>query len=301
MKKELRHSKQVRSRAIGTLLLALPFGGLALPLSPAQAQPAAPAKKNFKPLSAEQKAEVAKAMTISLVTQVGKSVVALKMDGASLEQVIARVKEMSPGQPVPVEVRGARPVKVSFDLKQARVGTVLSNVACLAGCRLWVVGTGFLIAPKSLLTEAELADMKAGQVGEWRANADAGDPDGGNNGWSTSSTRDRLLARTIGQEVTGGADAAALPAMKVKMTFGDFSPASQGALQQLAASATAPGPGQVIHVGGAPIGYVSPPIRLVPTSPISIDTSKPGWLDIVITNNPSDPGGTQASIGILIR
>lgn len=299
MTRELRHTKGFRSRALGTralgtLLLALPLSGIAFQLSPAQAQPTPPTspKKKFKPLSAEQKAAVTEAMVISQATQVGKSVVDLKMDGASLDQVIARVKGLLPDSPLPVEVRGARPVKVSFDLKQAQVGTVLGNVACLAGCRLWVVSTGFLIAPRSQLTEAERADMNEGQVGEWLANRDAGDPDGGNNGWSARSTRDRLLARTVAQEVTGGTDPAALPVVNMKMAFGDFSPGSQGMLQQLVDSSRG-----LVRSGGSMIS----PVHLTPSSPISIDTSKPGWITIQYGDTLSDSHAGAGSIGLLIQ
>lgn len=295
MKRDIRHPN-FRSRAVGTLLLALPFGGLALPLSLAQAQPAPPtaAKKKFKPLSPAQKADIARVMTIAQATQVGTTVVDFKMENASLDQVIARIKTLLPDQPVAIEVRGARPIKVSFDLKETRVGTVLNNVAGLAGCRLWVVGTGFLIAPKIQLTEGEVADMKAEQAqgGEWTANVDAGDPAGGNNGWSSASIRDKILARTVAQEISGGDDPKALPAVKVKMTFADFSPNAQGILQQLADSATA--------LAQSP-SHMTPPIRLSPLSPISIDTSQPGWVTIGIDRGLSDDGATAASLGISIR
>jgi len=281
-------------RAVGTLLLTLPLVGIALPLPLAQSQPAPtlPAKKSFKPPSAEQKAAVAKAMTIAQGARAAKNVVDFKMENASLDQVIARVKEMLPGQPVSVEVRGAQPVKVSFDLKNTRVGNVLSNVAALAGCRLWVVSSGLLIAPKAQLTQAELADMKAGQAGEWALDLNAVGRDGGERGWSSATVRDRLLARAIGQEVTGGDDPTALPAVKANMTFGEFSPSSQMMLQQIADSAI--DDTRVTDPGIAPI-------RLSSSSLVSIDTSRPGWLHIGLHNGPSDPGPMGAGIGISIR
>ena len=256
--------------------------------------PPTPAKKNFKPLSSAQKADIARVTTVAQATQLGITVTDFKMENASLDQVIARIKKMFPDQHVPIEVRGAQPIKVSFDLKATRVGTVLNNVAGLAGCRLWVVGTGFLISPKAQLTEGELADMKAeqAQAGEWTANADASDPDGGNNGFSSSSIRNRILARTIAQEVTGGTDPAALPVVKAKLAFGDFSPEAQGILQQLANSA--------VNDARASNPAVAP-MQLSPLSPISIDTSQPGWITIGIDRSLSDDDATVASIGISIR
>ncbi|RYG55191.1 hypothetical protein EON80_30985, partial [bacterium] len=138
--------KRFRCRAIGTLL-ALPLSGIALQSSPVQAQvaPARPAKKTL--LSAEQKVAVEKFLAVAGQEKFCKKTIDFKIENASLEDIIASIKRIAPGENVAIEIRGARPLQLSFDLKQEKTGNLLNNVAALAGCKLFLRPEGLLIAP----------------------------------------------------------------------------------------------------------------------------------------------------------
>lgn len=275
--------KRLCPRAFGTLLLALPLSGITFQAQPVQAQPAPslPARKSS--LSLGQKAVVAKILRISRQGTVCKNHVDFQVQHATVQDVVAHVKEVLPGQIIPIEVRGAKPISVGFNLKNARLGDILGHVAGLAGCKLWMLSSGLLIAPESLLTSAERADVKQQQGGEWAKSAEAGASD-----WSNQRLAQELFVTSVAHEVTGSA-ATPQPAVAVKASFGNFSPESQAMLQQLVDWALA-------GVGPSVAGL--PPFQLSAGSPVSVDTSKPNAISIGFDPGTSDPDGT--SIGITI-
>ncbi len=268
------HPKRSSRRALSTLLLALPLSGIASQLPSAQAQPALtqPAKKS--PLSSEEKATIAKVIAISHQENVCKNRLNLKMDNATLEDVVARVKELLPGQTIAVEVRGASPVHVGFNLKGARVGDVLDHVAALAGCKLFVLSNGLLIAPASLLTGAELQDIKQRQGGEWAKSTESG-----GSSWSTKSGASSLFTRAVAQEATGS-NTTPLPTGVLKTTFGNFSPEAQAMLQEMASWVS-----EATH----PLNPNAASLHLNAGSPISVDTSDPNVIHITFDHGISDP------------
>lgn len=276
------HPKRSSRRALGTLLLALPLSGIALQLPSAQAQPAPtlPAKKNPKPLSPDQKTALDKVLAITHQENLCKSIIDLKVENATLDDVTTRIKAMLPGQTIAIEVRGANLVHVGFDLKGAKVGDTLDHVAALAGCRLFVFSRGLLIAPTALLTEAELSDIKQWRGGEW-----AKDLEAGGTGWYIGREANQLFARAIAQEATGS-DAKPFPAGVVKTTFGNFSPDSQAILQQMATD---------IREHRRSVDPGAPPFHLSPDSPIAVDTSNPTAISISFDSGASVDQGSMVS------
>lgn len=271
------HPKRSSRRALSTLLLALPLTGIAFQLPGAQAQPALtqPAKKS--PMTPEQKAAVTKILALSRQSNVCKSVIDLKVENATLPDVVERIKATLPGQAVAVEVRGANPVRVSFDMKSGKVGDVLDHVAALAGCKLFILSGGLLIAPPSSLTGAERFDIKQSQGGEWAKSTESG-----GSGWSYKSAVSKFFTRAVAQEATGS-DAQSLHAGVVKTTFGSFSPEAQAMLQEMASWAS----------GGA--NPSAAPFHLGPDSPVSVDTSESNTIDITFGRGPSDPADKTTS------
>ncbi len=274
------HPKRSCRRALGTLLLALPLSGIAFQLPSAQAQPALiqPAKKS--PLSPEQKATVNKLLAVLQQARVCKLPIDLKVENATLEEVTNRIKTMLPSQAITIEVRSAKPVQMGFDLKSTRVGDVLDHVAALAGCRLFVLSDRLLIAPSSLLTEAELRDIRQKRGGEWAKSTESGA-----SGWSAKIQATELFTRAVAQEATGST-AKPLPPGVMKTTFGSFSPDSQAMLQEMA-SWSSGGVGQPTPD--------APPFHLSAESPVSVDTSKPNTIDITFSRGISDPAGPMTS------
>ncbi|PQV62859.1 hypothetical protein B1R32_12032 [Abditibacterium utsteinense] len=279
------HPRRSCGRTLGLFLLVLPISGIAFQLSSVQAQPVpiAPAKKSPKPLSPEQKMVTDQVMAIARLENLCQSRIDLKLTNATLEDVTARVKQALPGQAVAIEVRGASPVRVGFELKEVGAGEVLQTVATLAGCKLFLLSGGLLIAPPSQLTGAESLEVKQKKGGEWAANVLTGE-----RGWSNQSRAEKLLALAIAQEITGS-DAKPQPAIVQKTNFGSFSPDSQAMLQQMATWT------RESHRSILPD---APPFRLSADSPITVDTSDPKSIGITLSGGPSDPGVGKISTSI---
>jgi hypothetical protein len=267
------HPKRSCRRALDTLLLALPLSGIALQLPQAQAQPATPLPAKKSPLSPEQKATVEKLLALSVQEHLCKSRIALKVDGASLEGVIARIKEVLPNEPVAIEVRGASPVRVGFDLKDASVSDVLQPIAALSGCKLWVLSRGLLIAPPSQLTKAEWADVNQSRGGEWAKNATVG-----TGGRSSQDVKSELFTQAIAQEATGS-QAKPLPPQVMKTTFGSFSPQSQAMMQEIVGW---------MNEGEHNSNPNAVPLHLNAGSSVTVDTTSPYGVTIYFGGGTSD-------------
>lgn len=278
MNKLFRDSKRSCQRATGILLLALPLSVSAPQLPVAQAQPALtpPTPKTFKPLPPEQKAQVQKLLALSRQENICKSLLDLKMQNATLQEVATRIKGMLQGQAVAIEVRGASPVRLGFELKQVAVGDVLSHVAALAGCKLFVLSSGLLLTPSSQLTEAERLDMEQRRGGEWSKSSASG-----GYGWSARNEQSTFFTRAIAQEATGS-DAKPLPATVVKTTFGSFSPESQIMLQEMVSWMNEED--RITHPKVAPL-------YLNAASPVTVDTSNPRGISVLFGRGESDAGG----------
>ncbi|RYX80742.1 hypothetical protein EON83_27315 [bacterium] len=218
-------------RGAGALLLMLPLSANSIRLlrAPVQAQAGRAARLRSTPdsLSSDKKAAIKRVLGLSKQGRVCKNLIDLKLDGASLEEVVAGVKRMLPSASLIVAVRSAQPVSVSLDLKQTRVGDVLSHVAALAGCKLFVRANGLIIAPQTQLTEFELKDFRERRGGDWLQCTEAG---GGK--WAINSRGNQLFTEAIAKEVAGTGS----PSGLIKTTFGKFSPDSQAILREMVAS-----------------------------------------------------------------
>lgn len=162
-------SKRPSERALGLLLVVLPLCAGALQPSRVQAQPVLvpPLKKARSPLTAQQRESFNKIMAIARIQEVCATTLDLKMDGATLDDVVGRLKPAFQTKKVSIEVRGAKPIQVSFDLKGSSVGNLLTPISALAGCKLYMFSSGLLIAPPSQLTETEKLELQQGRGGEW--------------------------------------------------------------------------------------------------------------------------------------
>ena len=260
--------------ARGTLLLALPLCGLAF-YSPAQAQPEAmpPAKAAPSLLSPDDKAAVDQALAIAKYEEVCKSLVDLELKDATLSEVIKAVQDSFPGQKIVVNVRDANSLRVSFLVKQRRVGDVLQAVASLCGCEFYIFADGLLIARPVMLLGGEQLAVKDGRSGQWSKSVAANDV-----GWSNQGMAQSIFGQAIAREVTTGNFK---PDDKgvVKTTFSNFSPEAQGMLQQLATWT---------HKGSLVLFPQNPPFVLSPDSPVRVDTSNPKAIDIQMSGGASN-------------
>lgn len=107
-----------------------------------------------------------------------KRPITLKVTNATLEDVIAKARIAFPAK-TRIEVRDARPVHVSFDLKATTAGEALQSVGALAGCKVWLFDDHLLISPLESLIPSENKDVDEQTGGEWGRSVAAG-----GSGWS---------------------------------------------------------------------------------------------------------------------
>ena len=273
-----RISRRVGRRAFGVLLLALPACGLAIEMPLAQAQPALTQPGTFTapPLTTEQNAKIERVLSISQYEEFCKSALDLKLEDATIEEIITRIKATFPSKKVEIRQRDARPLKVSLDLKETTVGSVLQAVATLSDCQLWVLPDCLLIAPPGALNSAERTMVSSHQAGEWAQSDGAG-----GKGWSNSSNGSDVLANLVAEEIKANNPAPATKS-EINTTFGNFSPQTQKALQQLAAWTSK--------------STVSPFV-LTANSPVRVNLTNPNTIAISLFRGTSD----EANDSLMIR
>ncbi len=253
-------------------------------------------KTQIQQTALDQEASLAKIAVIAQAASVCGNAIDLKMENATLQDVIAGIKQRLPNHTINLEVRGDSPVRVGFDFKGVNVGNLLTPVAALAGCKLYVLHSGLLIAPPSQLTEDERLDIRKVGGGEWALNIESGVHDDAIRnadglrmiGWDIQREANRLFSRAIAQEVTGS-DAKILPSVSAKTTFGNFSPDSQAMLQQMA---------DWVRESSRTVYPNAPFLHLIPDSRISISTSNPEKISITIDGGQSDPNDGGMAIDI---
>ncbi len=259
----------------GALMLTLLSCGLTLHTTPALAQPTPtqPDTSKSAALTPEQNAEIERVMSISRYEEFCKQALDLKLENATIEEAITRIKTTFPSKQVEIRQRDARPLKVSLDLKETTVGTVLTGIATLADCKLWVLPDHLLIAPPGQLNSAEKKMIELRQAGEWWQSTESG-----GHGWSNLTFARKAIAIAVAQEVK------AKGLTEIKTTFGSFSPQIQGALQKL--------------VNFGRMG----PLILSPESPVTVNLTDPKWVtiecDAGATASNSSSGGTIMNIRV---
>lgn len=226
-------------------------------------------------------------MAFSAQDRVCRRLVDLHVENATLGGVITRLRQILPTGSLHIEVHGDTPIKASLDLKQVRVGDTLSDLARLAGCKLYVLPDTLMIMPELQLSSAERSSFNVdkGKGVEWLR-------EGIN--WSSSSTAANLFARAVAQEATGQDtttdEMRGLIPSTVETTFGAFSPESQSMLQEIASNLNQRFQGYVPRNGF----YVAP-IHLNASSPVTIRIPNPGQISIVFPpNNPLDPSASDS-------
>ena len=276
MKRDLHeHSVLARRgrRAFGTFLLILPLCGLAFQLTVAQAQPMPAANALAGPgqITPEIKADADQVMSIARNMEICKYALNLKLEDATLEDAAARIKATFPDQQIEIRQRDARPLKVSLDLKETTIGSVLSAIATLTDCQLWVLPDGLLIAPPDKLDTLEKDLVQNRVAGAWGSV------------WTNSSKGIPLLTAAIVAEALGGKPGA------IKTTLDKFSPESRAMLQQLANWQR----GNFASVN-------RPPLMLRPDSPVEVSFNENNEISLKIEDGGASNPKTGA-LSILIR
>ena len=278
--------------ASGTLLLALPLCGLVIQTKPVAAQPATNPPTSFQPapLTPEQTKAIDRISSISRYEEFCKMPLDLKLEDGTIDDAVKRIKAAFPTQRFEIRQRDARPLKLSLNLKETTVGSVLSGMAALADCRLWVMPDGLLIAPPAKLTKAEQELVGRMDAGEWTQSGENPENQradwGGNVSWSAETNGQMLMANIIADEIK---------LLKVdgpvKTTFGQFSPQTQKALRQLVDWSNA----------GRAEGYpLMRPLLLSSDSPVKVSFTKPKWISIDLTKGASDPSATEVYMDLLL-
>ncbi|RYX80743.1 hypothetical protein EON83_27320 [bacterium] len=239
--KKLHTSKKLHYKATGALLMVLPSGFSAVvplaavaqgTMAPVQAPavlPPLPIGTTALPLSATQQAQIDSYINLSSQIKMGLRPLDLKFKDATLDEVIAHLKEATGGELPAIEVRDARPLKVGFELKQMNVGDALYHIAGLAGCQLYVKPDGYLIAPPSKLTEEENKAFRNRDGGDWNQCADVRK----NGSWAIRHQAPDVFKAAIIQDITR-TDPAKLPLGRLDTTFDKFTPESQKMLMMMA-------------------------------------------------------------------
>ena len=260
-------------RAVGIFLLALPLCGLAFQLTAAQAQPvpAPDALAGPNQITPQMKGDAAQVMSIARNMEICKYALDLKLEDATIEDAAERIKATFPDQNIVIRQRDARPLKVSLDLKETAIGSVLNAVATLTDCQLWVLPDGLLIAPPNKLDTLEKEIVKNGVAGAW------GSP------WTISSKGNTILIRAIAAEALGNKIGS------IKTTLDKFSPESRAMLQQVA------------NWQGRSFARINrPPLTLRPDSPVAVSITEADTIMLDINNGSASHPRTGA-ISILIR
>ncbi len=252
--------------------------------------PTEPPTQRANSFSPELKASIIDLMGFSAENRVCRRLVDLHVENASLAGVIARLRQILPTGSLHIEVRDDTPIKASLDLKQVKVGDALSDLARLAGCRLYVLPDTLLIAPEAKLSPGELHAIgysvyngvgyfsNYGNGTEWLR--------GGGGGASGSKARN-LFARAIAQEATGQDtttdEMRGLVPATVETTFGAFSPESQAMIQELANYINEGPPRPAL-----PVGFSVFPVSLTANTPVTIIIPNPGQITLSFPPNPVD-------------
>ena len=233
----VQHAKKRHPGASCALLLVAASAGATFGIPWALAQPALPAQPGFQ-LPPTKKATFRRIVDLANMENVCKSSLDLQVKDATLDDVITRVKKVIPATTL-IEVRKARPVRVSFDLPGTTAGGVLGTVGSLAGCKLWVFDDRLLLAPSEELTAAEKADTEKMMGGEWSRNVAAG----GSGWWARGNGQTQLLLAMADVFNQQAAKAPATPGVMAQplsnkpapavILFGDLSPDAQAIMHQL--------------------------------------------------------------------
>ena len=284
-------------RAVRSLLLTLPLLGFSqFALVQAQPVPTIPDKKGTNSFSPELKASIGNLLAFSTENRVCKRLVNLHVENATLGGVIARLRQILPTGSLHLEVRGDTPIKVSLDLKQVSVGDALSDLARLAGCRLYVLPDTLLIVPEAKLSPGELRAIGYSTyngVGYFSNDGDGTEWLRAGGSVASGGKAIQLFTRAIAQEVTGQDTTTntvrGLTPGVTQTRFGALSPDSQAMLKDIA---------NFINDGKQ--GYVSKiglqffPISLNADSLVRINISSPGQINISFPVSPLDPSTSNA-------
>ena len=291
-----RLARRKRRYACGALLLALPLYGLAMQAKPVEAQPTTNPPTTFQPapLTPKQQADIERINAITRYEEFCKMPLDLKLENGTIDDAIKRIKAAFPTQQVEIRQRDVRPLKLSVDLKDTTVGTVLSGMAALSDSVLWVMPDSLLIAPPGKLTQAEQDLVGMMYAGPWIQSGEnptnAGNAGNAAISWTAQQDADMLFANIIADEIK---------LLKVdgpvKTTFGQFSPQAQKALWQLVTwsnnSRKADNPN-------------SRPLILSLDSPVKIEFEvgfrESKWISIDLTKGASDPYATQIFMSLLL-
>ncbi|RYX81708.1 hypothetical protein EON83_22755 [bacterium] len=105
-------------------------------------------------------------LKLDKVRQLCAQTIALKVENASADAVVAQVRRvLSTGKTpskIPIEVRRVKPINLTFNSKNSTVAKVLTSTARLGAAQLWIFGDHLLLAPAEALTPAEKESQNKG-------------------------------------------------------------------------------------------------------------------------------------------
>ncbi|RYX83652.1 hypothetical protein EON83_13690 [bacterium] len=232
------------------------------------------------PLSEQQKVELKQVVAMFRWEEACQQSIDLKIENATVADVMARVEPMLPTKSLPLQVRETSAVRLSFDLKQTRVGDILANVAALSGSRLYMLPQGLLMAPEHVLSEGQQWEMLEGLSGEWAqgGRVRSASP------WVTKRLN-KLLTQRLSQELTGK-DALKAPKGTLKTTVGQLSQPTQMLLRQMAVC---------MKERGVITKNTSRPARLDNASPLTVEFSEKNQAWITLAGQSSQSRSISAS------
>ncbi len=246
--------------------------------------------RTLPPQPKPQKADGERLLALLHNRDVCKIPLDLKVDGATLEEIAARVQTLIPEPAPKIEVRGALAIRLSFALQKSTVGAALGAAATLAGAQLWVFPDHLLLAPRTALSDEEQAAQK--QIGDVPWGFGNGSP---RRAFSDNEVR-RVFSNLIGDELRDkfeGVAATTVPvagqtsAPLAKTTFSSLSPQAKEMVQQLVAQMNG------VHVHEAQLSnphhrFAVPSFTLSPDSLVQLNTentrnreSPETWLKVV--------------------
>ncbi len=205
----------------------------------------------------------------------------LSVQNATLEEIAARIQKRLV-QPAPrIEVRGARPIRLSFALKNSTVGDALGSAATLAGARLWIFDDHLLLAPETALTTEERMAFTTGNGNQWKPSKGVAQL-----GFAFDSEVRRVFGNLIGDELRAGF--ASAPATKTspedktspgkatlaKTVFSQLSPQAKEMLQLLVEQSNEFNASQRAAFGGSR-GFTVSSLTLSPDSIVELNSMDP--------------------------
>jgi hypothetical protein len=222
------------------------------------------------------------ALALTEQEEITRTPVSLRVTDATMETLVEQIQRAVPSAKS-IEVRKARPVRLSFDLQGVQVGHILQSAAGLAGCELHLLPGRLLVAPLSELS-AEEATVRF----QWRPGQKL----------YTIGPLKSLYVQGLATDVRRHLEAAREPGAATPASgtapasgtvlFGSLGPELQGVIHRLGRWS----------MYGAP-GFV-PRFAPTPDTKISLEPSAKGFTLRIEPGQKSDPSARRHSLSYTV-